>query len=102
MYNSKFRLFFSYLLCIVSRLTFISHMYLLLSMYHNINWISGACMRSKTNFSKDSLEFAPFTLLPSTFPKEEFEKALSLQKTVNELIHKVAHDHQFLEETLKK
>ncbi|XP_054275653.1 glutathione synthetase-like isoform X2 [Macrosteles quadrilineatus] len=61
----------------------------------------GACMRSKTNFSEDSLYFAPFALLPSTFPTREYNRAVALQPVINELMHKVAHDHDFLEESLK-
>lgn len=61
----------------------------------------GACMRSKTSFSKDNLYFAPFCLLPSRFPKQEFERAVNIQPVINELIHKVAYNHEFLEETLK-
>lgn len=61
----------------------------------------GACMRSKTSFSKDNLYFAPFALLPSRFPKQEFERAVNIQPIINELIHKVAHNHEFLEDTLK-
>jgi len=61
----------------------------------------GVCMRSKTNFTKDSLNFAPFALLPSTFPRREFERAVALQPAINELMHKVAHDHGFLEDSLK-
>lgn len=58
-------------------------------------------MRSKTNFSKDNLYFAPFALLPSRFPRQEFERAVHIQTIINELIHRVAHNHEFLEETLK-
>ncbi|KAL1457123.1 hypothetical protein WDU94_001784 [Cyamophila willieti] len=61
----------------------------------------GAGMRSKTNFSQDSLLVAPFALLPSTFPRVEFEKAVSIQTILNELVHRVAHDYSFLKETLK-
>lgn len=64
--------------------------------------LTGVGMRSKTNFSPDSLNFAPFVLLPSVFPRKEFERAVALQPTINELMHKVAHNHEFLEETLKK
>lgn len=64
--------------------------------------LSGAGMRSKTNFNPDSLTFAPFVLLPSTFPKSEFEKAVNMQTDLNLLIHKVAHDHEFLSETLSR
>lgn len=59
-------------------------------------------MRSKKKFDPDSLTFAPFTLIPSTFPKIEFDKAVKLQPILNELVHRVAHSHVFLEETLKK
>ncbi|XP_069676038.1 glutathione synthetase-like isoform X4 [Periplaneta americana] len=61
----------------------------------------GACMRSKVNFSKDSLQFAPFVLLPSTFPRKEFNKAVSIQPILNELVHKVAHDYEFLSKSLE-
>jgi glutathione synthase len=59
-------------------------------------------MRSKLNFSKDSLQFAPFILLPSTFPREEFNKATEIQIILNELIHKIAHDYEFLSSSLKR
>ncbi|XP_070491544.1 glutathione synthetase-like isoform X2 [Chironomus tepperi] len=60
----------------------------------------GVCMRSKTNFNMDSLQFAPFVLTPSLYPRKEFEKAVNLQTILNELIHNVAHDTEFLRETL--
>lgn len=61
----------------------------------------GAAMRSKTDFNPDALQFAPFILTPSSFPRKEFEKAVTLQTTLNELMHAVAHDEEFLRETLK-
>ncbi|XP_065084778.1 glutathione synthetase-like isoform X2 [Ochlerotatus camptorhynchus] len=61
----------------------------------------GAAMRSKNNFSPDALQFAPFILTPSSFPRKEFEKAVELQVTLNELMHYVAHDEEFLKETLR-
>ncbi|XP_046802517.1 glutathione synthetase-like isoform X1 [Lucilia cuprina] len=60
----------------------------------------GAAMRSKTNFSPDSLNFAPFLLTPSSFPRKEFEKAVALQVIINRLMHNVAHDEEFLTTTL--
>jgi len=57
-------------------------------------------MRSKVNFNADALQFAPFVLVPSTFPRKEFEKVVKLQTTVNELMHIVANNHEFLEKTL--
>ncbi|KAF7284508.1 hypothetical protein GWI33_022096 [Rhynchophorus ferrugineus] len=61
----------------------------------------GIGMRSKTSFSEDSINFAPFVLLPSTFPRKQFEKAIEIQTILNELMHRVAHNRQFLRETLK-
>jgi len=61
----------------------------------------GVCMRSKVNFSTACLQFLPFGLLPSAFPLKEFNKAREIQVILNELIHKVAHDHEFLCSALK-
>lgn len=38
--------------------------------------------------------------MPTKFPRREFEKAVRLQTTLNELMHWVAHDTEFLRETL--
>jgi len=59
-------------------------------------------MRSKVNFSTASLQFVALGLLPSAFPLKEFNKAREIQVILNELIHKVAHDHEFLCSALKK
>lgn len=61
----------------------------------------GAGMRSRTSFSPDGLIIAPFALLPSTFPRKEFEKAVNIQTVLNVLVHKVAHSYSFLKETLE-
>jgi len=61
----------------------------------------GICMRRKDKFDRDCLHFAPFVLFPTPFPRQEFTKAMDLQPVLNELMHKVAHDHQFLKESLK-
>jgi len=61
----------------------------------------GICMRRKDAFDRDALQFAPFVLLPTPFPREEFHKAVSLQTPLNELMHKVAHDDEFLRQALK-
>ena len=62
----------------------------------------GICMRRKDAFDRDALHFAPFLLLPSPFPRQEFDRAVQLQILLNELIHKVAHDRDFLTQTLAK
>ncbi|KAJ8710621.1 hypothetical protein PYW08_009136 [Mythimna loreyi] len=61
----------------------------------------GVAMRDKKHFNKDVIQVAPFVLLPSPFPRTEFEKAVELQPVLNELMHKVAHNDEFLELTLQ-
>ncbi|KAJ2940816.1 hypothetical protein O0L34_g10065 [Tuta absoluta] len=61
----------------------------------------GVGMRDRKQFSKDHIQVAPFVLLPSPFPRAEFNKAVELQPILNELMHKVAHDADFLQETLQ-
>ncbi|XP_023333170.1 glutathione synthetase isoform X2 [Eurytemora carolleeae] len=61
----------------------------------------GICMRRKDAFDTDALHFAPFVLFPSPFPRKEFNKAIEIQTILNELMHKVAHDDDFLRESLK-
>ncbi|XP_017780713.1 PREDICTED: glutathione synthetase-like isoform X1 [Nicrophorus vespilloides] len=61
----------------------------------------GAAMRPKNNYNPDTLSFAPFILTPSAFPRKEFERAVQIQTTLNELMHKVAHNRQFLTHCLK-
>lgn len=39
-------------------------------------------------------------MTPTLFPRREFEKAVRLQPILNELMHWVAHDTEFLRETL--
>jgi len=61
----------------------------------------GICMRQKAKYDRDALHFAPFVLFPSPFPRDEFNKAVNIQVIINELMHKVAHDYNFLRESLK-
>ncbi|XP_061935933.1 glutathione synthetase isoform X2 [Apis cerana] len=61
----------------------------------------GISMRSKVSFNKNQVQVLPFTLLPSSFPRKNFEKAKNIQILLNELIHKVAHNNDFLTESLK-
>lgn len=63
---------------------------------------SGISMRSKVSFNKNQVQLLPFTLLPSSFPRKNFEKAKGIQVLLNELIHKVAYDNNFLIQSLKR
>lgn len=42
----------------------------------------------------------PVTLLPSKFPKKQFDFAKEIQPYVGELVHNIANDHDFLKESL--
>lgn len=59
-------------------------------------------MRSRVSFNKNQVQVLPFTLLPSSFPRKNFEKAKNIQILLNELIHKVAYNNDFLTESLKR
>mmetsp|Transcript_15160 Transcript_15160/g.18386 ORF Transcript_15160/g.18386 Transcript_15160/m.18386 type:complete len:489 (+) Transcript_15160:153-1619(+) len=45
---------------------------------------------------------APMSLLPTKFPREYFEKAISLSQSYNKLVDKVARDETWLLKTLEK
>ncbi|XP_078043592.1 glutathione synthetase [Augochlora pura] len=61
----------------------------------------GISIRSKESFNKNQVQVLPFTLLPSVFPRKNFEKAKNIQILLNELIHKVAHNHTYIVNSLK-
>lgn len=75
-------------------------------MHHNTNskyFVTGALMRTKENpGSSTVVNHAPFTLFPSVVPQSLLEHAKGIQKSFNLLMHRVAHDHQFLEQALQK
>jgi len=56
---------------------------------------------NRARYCKDAVEFVPFTLLPSPFPKSEYEKIFKIQPLINKLMHKAVHDHEFLTNALK-
>ncbi len=55
----------------------------------------------RDSFNEDAIHFAPFALLPSPFPSNEFQRAVELQPVLNCLMCKVANDTEFLKDTLK-
>lgn len=62
----------------------------------------GMSMRSRKNFNKDQVQILPFTLIPSSFPKKAFLLVKNVQILLNELIHKVAYNKEFLTSSLKR
>ncbi|KAM7425571.1 hypothetical protein ABFA07_023021 [Porites harrisoni] len=58
----------------------------------------GLVMQSKESYF--TVEHAPFTLLPTAFPKRLFLQAKEVQKDFNVLVHRVSQDHEFLKEAL--
>lgn len=45
---------------------------------------------------------APITLLPSPVPRPCFQKAIKVQTIFNTLMHKAAHNHEFLCSSLER
>ena len=58
-------------------------------------------MRCTEKYSHDSIKVTPFLIFPSIFPEVEFRKAKKIQRILNELIHKVDYNNQFLRNVLK-
>lgn len=58
-------------------------------------------MRSKESFHEDHVQVLKFCLFPSPFPVRWYSLAVSVQKSINIMIHRVAHDNQFLAEAYK-
>lgn len=61
----------------------------------------GLCMKSTSSGEPDSYTFVPFCLLPSPFPRKAFHYVKALQQDINLLIHRVAHDYEFLRDCLQ-
>ncbi|KAK0086437.1 hypothetical protein PV326_005543 [Microctonus aethiopoides] len=63
--------------------------------------MNGLSMHSSACFDRNCVKISRFTLLPTSFPRNEFEKATNIQATLQKLMHKVAYNHNFLNNTLK-
>ncbi|XP_046544097.1 glutathione synthetase-like isoform X3 [Haliotis rubra] len=63
----------------------------------------GICMQSEQRGQDGTMltQHYPFTLFPSVVPRTCFQEAVDCMLDFNTLIHKVAHDHNFLENALK-
>ena len=65
--------------------------------------ILGVVLKPADNIESPSVvEHAPMTLFPSLMPEQILQEARALQVHFNRLMHRVAHDHDFLWNTLKK
>lgn len=67
-----------------------------------IHSLTGVSMCFKKNYDRNKVQLSRFVLVPTSFPKVEFEKAIVIQKILNKLIHKVAYDHDFIYKTTKR
>jgi glutathione synthetase len=65
---------------------------------HSIGLIGRTAEHKGTS---DVAEAPPLSLLPSPFPRELYEQAISVQKTLNELYFRISMDHDFLVESYK-
>jgi hypothetical protein len=60
------------------------------------------CSNNKNDVDFDDATFLSFTLLPSPFPRQDFEFAVEIQTHWNKLIHCVSNDYEFLYSSLKR
>ncbi|XP_071151426.1 glutathione synthetase-like isoform X1 [Mytilus edulis] len=64
--------------------------------------LSGLQMRpAESPSSSDLIHHGPFTLFPSKIPSKLLSQAKEAQKDFNLMMHRVAHDHDFLYQSLK-
>ncbi|XP_067652118.1 glutathione synthetase-like [Haliotis asinina] len=63
----------------------------------------GICMQSEQQGQNGTMlaQYFPLTLFPSVVPRACFQEAVDCMLDFNTLTHKVAHDHNFLENSLK-
>ncbi|KAI8988918.1 glutathione synthase [Pilobolus umbonatus] len=54
-----------------------------------------------TDMNDAAVTHAPFALHPTPFPRKEYEKAISLQKRWNTLIHDMSQDKKLIAETME-
>ncbi len=74
-----------------------------LSCYYNacLAWTGGKLQRSGT-VPGIGLVHAPFSLLPSPFPRQAFSQAIELAPLFNLLADRVSQDAEFLQQTLAR
>lgn len=60
------------------------------------------CSTKKSDPDYDLATYMGFTLLPSPFPKVEFDFGVELAKHWNRLMHTCANDHELLRASLQE
>ncbi|CAI5441522.1 unnamed protein product [Caenorhabditis angaria] len=69
----------------------------IVSESHDFAHANGLVMRTREQKEKsDVCQSAPFALLPSPFPKNLFEKSVSVQNLIASLYHEIAYEYDFL------
>ena len=66
------------------------------------DWVILHGMIMRNNNDRKLLNFAPFMLFPSPFPKYLYEEAFSVQADLQELVYKASLDHEFIHDALKR
>lgn len=66
-----------------------------------ITWLGLVLKRDNADGSY-RMEMGSVTILPSKFPASAYHQALAVQPVYNELYYKVAHDYQFMKDTLAR
>lgn len=62
----------------------------------------GLVIRRNEADGKSRTEMGSMMLLPTKFPSSAYNQALAVQRVYNELYLKVAHDYQFMKESLAR
>lgn len=62
----------------------------------------GLLVRRRDTDGKWWTQMGSMTLVPTKFPMSAYNQALEIQEIYNELYQKIAQDHDFLEEVLKR
>lgn len=62
----------------------------------------GICSRRIPMDDRRSMCCLPVTVFPSPMERSTFQLAINLQPSINEMIHKISINHQFLEQSLLK
>ncbi|XP_065676427.1 glutathione synthetase-like [Hydra vulgaris] len=65
------------------------------------DWVTLHGMIMRNNNDRKLLNYAPFMLFPSPFPRYLYEEAFSVQADLQELVYKASCDHEFIYDALK-